>query len=85
MTDSDRLRFAAFDLDGTLIDSVATIVDGVLACWSAETVRNVKFHWMAVRLWPAPWRAVASILGSMTARPPCLRQPGTASLIAYST
>lgn len=35
MTASDRLRFAAFDLDGTLIDSVATIVDGVLACWAA--------------------------------------------------
>ena len=35
MTTSDHLRFAAFDLDGTLIDSAATIVDGVLACWSA--------------------------------------------------
>ncbi len=49
MPASDRLRFAAFDLDGTLIDSVATIVDGVLACWSAcgfaepdpEAVRRV--------------------------------------------
>ncbi len=35
MTASDSLRFAAFDLDGTLIDSAATIVDGVLACWAA--------------------------------------------------
>ena len=35
MTASDPLRFAAFDLDGTLIDSAATIVDGVLACWAA--------------------------------------------------
>lgn len=49
MTSSDLLRFAAFDLDGTLIDSAATIVDGVLACWSAcgfaepdpEAVRRV--------------------------------------------
>ena len=49
MTSSDRLRFAAFDLDGTLIDSAATIVDGVIACWSAcgfaepdpEAVRRV--------------------------------------------
>ncbi len=49
MPASDRLRFAAFDLDGTLIDSAATIVDGVLACWSAcgfaepdpEAVRRV--------------------------------------------
>ena len=35
MTASDPLRFAAFDLDGTLIDSAATIVEGVLACWAA--------------------------------------------------
>ena len=49
MTASDSLRFAAFDLDGTLIDSAATIVDGVLACWAAcgfaepdpEAVRRV--------------------------------------------
>ncbi len=49
MTSSDDLRFAAFDLDGTLIDSAATIVDGVIACWSAcgfaepdpEAVRRV--------------------------------------------
>lgn len=49
MTSSNRLRFAAFDLDGTLIDSAATIVGGVIACWSAcgfaepdpEAVRRV--------------------------------------------
>jgi phosphoglycolate phosphatase len=35
MTASDHLRFAAFDLDGTLIDSAETIVDGVVACWAA--------------------------------------------------
>ncbi len=35
MIQSSPLRFAAFDLDGTLIDSVASIVAGVLACWSA--------------------------------------------------
>jgi phosphoglycolate phosphatase len=35
MTSNDSLRFAAFDLDGTLIDSAATIVDGVIACWEA--------------------------------------------------
>jgi phosphoglycolate phosphatase len=32
---TNSLRFAAFDLDGTLIDSAGSIVDGVLACWSA--------------------------------------------------
>lgn len=31
----DRLRLAAFDLDGTLIDSAGSIVDGVMACWEA--------------------------------------------------
>lgn len=31
----DRLRLAAFDLDGTLIDSAGSIVDGVMACWDA--------------------------------------------------
>ena len=30
-----RLRLAVFDLDGTLLDSASSIVDGVLACWSA--------------------------------------------------
>lgn len=35
MTDTEPLRFAVFDLDGTLIDSAASIVQGVLACWSA--------------------------------------------------
>jgi phosphoglycolate phosphatase len=30
-----RLRLAAFDLDGTLIDSTASIVDAICACWSA--------------------------------------------------
>jgi phosphoglycolate phosphatase len=29
------LRFAVFDVDGTLIDSAASIVSGVQACWSA--------------------------------------------------
>lgn len=31
----DRLRLAAFDFDGTLIDSAGSIVDGVMACWEA--------------------------------------------------
>ncbi len=35
MTDPTRLRLAAFDLDGTLIDSAGSIVAGVLACWEA--------------------------------------------------
>jgi phosphoglycolate phosphatase len=34
MTQAPPLRFAAFDLDGTLIDSAGSIVDGVLACWA---------------------------------------------------
>ena len=29
------VRFAAFDLDGTLFDSAGSIVDGVRACWRA--------------------------------------------------
>lgn len=29
------LRFAAFDLDGTLLDSAQSIVEGVFACWEA--------------------------------------------------
>lgn len=32
---NDNLRFAVFDLDGTLIDSAQSIVDGVRACWEA--------------------------------------------------
>ena len=32
---SQRPRLAVFDLDGTLIDSAAAIVDGVAACWEA--------------------------------------------------
>lgn len=32
---SDPLRFAAFDFDGTLVDSAQSIVDGVSACWVA--------------------------------------------------
>ena len=35
MTENSELRFAAFDLDGTLIDSANSIVANVLACWSA--------------------------------------------------
>jgi phosphoglycolate phosphatase len=32
---SSRLRLAVFDLDGTLLDSAASIVEGVRACWEA--------------------------------------------------
>jgi phosphoglycolate phosphatase len=35
MTRTAPLRFVAFDLDGTLIDSASSIVAGVLACWKA--------------------------------------------------
>jgi phosphoglycolate phosphatase len=35
MTASNRLRLAAFDLDGTLLDSASSIVTGVMACWEA--------------------------------------------------
>lgn len=35
MTRTTPLRFVAFDLDGTLIDSASSIVAGVLACWEA--------------------------------------------------
>ncbi len=32
---TDRLKLVAFDLDGTLLDSVSSIVEGVRACWDA--------------------------------------------------
>jgi len=32
---ADSLRFAAFDFDGTLLDSAAAIVADILACWDA--------------------------------------------------
>lgn len=35
MTTTARLRLAAFDLDGTLLDSASSIVTGVMACWEA--------------------------------------------------
>lgn len=35
MAGSTPLRLAAFDVDGTLIDSAGSIVAGVLACWEA--------------------------------------------------
>lgn len=46
---ASSLRFAAFDLDGTLIDSAQSIVTGVRACWTAcgfpepepESVRRI--------------------------------------------
>jgi phosphoglycolate phosphatase len=49
MARTASLRFVAFDLDGTLIDSASTIVASVLACWDAcgfpeptpESVRRI--------------------------------------------
>ncbi|MDA1326614.1 MAG: HAD-IA family hydrolase [Proteobacteria bacterium] len=35
MTANTRLRLAAFDLDGTLLDSADSIVTDVMACWEA--------------------------------------------------
>ncbi len=35
MSSARNIRFAAFDLDGTLLDSAASIVEGVSACWEA--------------------------------------------------
>ena len=35
MTNSSPLRLAAFDLDGTLLDSASSIVAGVADCWKA--------------------------------------------------
>ena len=32
---TDRLKLVAFDLDGTLLDSISSIVEGVRACWAA--------------------------------------------------
>ncbi len=49
MTGSQPLRLAAFDLDGTLLDSASSIVAGVMNCWDAcgfpppepDTVRRI--------------------------------------------
>ena len=46
---SDRLKFAAFDLDGTLLNSIPSIVIGVRTCWQAlgfpevsdDQIRNI--------------------------------------------
>ena len=46
---SDRLKLAAFDLDGTLLNSIPSIVVGVTACWEAlgfpevtpDEIRNI--------------------------------------------
>lgn len=46
---TDRLKLAAFDLDGTLLDSIPSIVAGVSACWEAlgfpevapDEIRNI--------------------------------------------
>ena len=46
---TDRLKLAAFDLDGTLLDSIPSIVAGVGACWDAlgfppvedDDIRNI--------------------------------------------
>ena len=46
---SDRLKLAAFDLDGTLLNSIPSIVVGVTACWEAlgfpevtpDQIRNI--------------------------------------------
>ena len=46
---SDRLKLAAFDFDGTLLDSIPSIIIGVSACWEAlgfpeashEQIRNI--------------------------------------------
>ena len=49
MSGSAPLRLAAFDLDGTLLDSASSIVAGVMTCWTAcsfplpepDTVRRI--------------------------------------------
>lgn len=46
---TDKLKLAAFDLDGTLLDSIPSIVIGVTACWKAlgfpevgpDEIRNI--------------------------------------------
>ena len=35
MPTTEPVRLAAFDLDGTLLDSVGSIVESVGACWEA--------------------------------------------------
>lgn len=61
MNSSDPLRLAAFDLDGTLLDSASSIVAGVVDCWEAcgfpppdpESVR---------RIIGLPWEESISVL-----------------------
>ncbi len=62
MTDNQPLRFAAFDLDGTLIDSAGSIVAGVLACWSACGFPEIDPE-RARRIIGLPWEeSVLSLL-----------------------
>ncbi|MEX2453886.1 MAG: HAD-IA family hydrolase [Rhodospirillaceae bacterium] len=39
---TDRLKLAAFDFDGTLLDSIPSIVIGVTACWKALGFPDVE-------------------------------------------
>ncbi len=48
------LRLAAFDLDGTLIDSAASIVEGIRACWSACGFPDIEAE-AARRVIGLPW------------------------------
>lgn len=55
-------RFAVFDLDGTLIDSAASIVAGVVACWSALGYPNPDPQ-AVKRIIGLPWdKAVGTLL-----------------------
>ncbi len=56
-----RLRLAAFDLDGTLIDSAASIVTGIRACWSACGFPDIADD-AARRVIGLPWEELVQVL-----------------------
>lgn len=58
---SDRLKLAAFDLDGTLLDSVPSIVVGVTACWDALGFPKVEPHEIR-NIIGLPWEQSIEIL-----------------------
>ena len=58
---TSRLRLAAFDLDGTLIDSASSIVEGICTCWEACGFPALDPA-QARRVIGLPWEASIQVL-----------------------
>ena len=56
------LRLAVFDLDGTLIDSASSIVEGITACWQACGFPDARSGTGAARDRPALGRSMQVLL-----------------------